>query len=602
MNKREKIFKDTWKTRGKIRRGIAAMLIITMLPFSSFAPMGTAEVYAGSMTEKAAGSQAGGPEGKTTGDPTGCIAGEEAENLSGEVQVSANSSAGISMEEEASEDVKTHGGEEIDAFINAFIQGEMLYEKEDLTLGESYVLQEDMVVNNLILEGGKLDLKGHTLYVCGDFIQTGGTLEIGDGRVAVCKDYQISGEGTFTMTGENGYLLVMGNFSTESLIQTNRIYLGVMEVKGDFVQYAPESPQNFFTLGIGSDKDFTLYLTGNKGQRLFMEQSGFNNSSLIANLIIENESEEGVTLENNPCVWEQITTNGSAVAGNLGIGHKTVFTEDYFDGGIIVPSGMSVYIKAPLTVGKGLLVSQNSHLSLYDRLEVLGDAQIEGSVHVYENGLNVKGDVHIENEAGNLNCGLNMTKEEAYVLVEGDFYQKISMPYHLTGGILECQGNVTLDGPFGAEEKHKVVLSGAKEQRINLLNGASFQILELENHSSEGIVVDGRGAWNRLVSNGCKISVQEVVSETGYILEEDETISTDFVLNGGILDLNGHTLTVSGNFLHSGGRVVIGDGKLIVEGDYRFQSRSGEEIGGYHYGGSEGTLKMTEPLPRAICL
>ena len=64
------------------------------------------------------------------------------------------------MEAESSEEVKTHGGEEIDAFINAFLRGETHYEEEDLTLGEGWVLQEDMVVNNLVLEEGKLDLKG----------------------------------------------------------------------------------------------------------------------------------------------------------------------------------------------------------------------------------------------------------------------------------------------------------------------------------------------------------------------------------------------------------------------------------------------------------
>lgn len=568
MNKRKKIFKDAWKTKGKLRQGIAAALIITMLPFSSFASMGTAKVYAGSM------------------------AGEQTGNLSGEVQISANSPAGISMEAESSEEVKTHGGEEIDAFINAFLRGETHYEEEDLTLGEGWVLQEDMVVNNLVLEEGKLDLKGHTLYVYGDFIQTGGTLEIGEGRVVVCKDYRISGEGAFTMTGENGYLLVMGNFSTEALVQTNGIYLGIMELKGDFVQHAPESYRNFYTSGMGSDKGFTLYLTGNKGQRLFMEQSGFNNSSVIANLVIENESEEGVILENNPCVSGKITTNGNTVTGNLGIGYGTVFTEDYFDGGITVPSGMDVDIKTPLTIGDGLTVNEKGHLSLYDRLEVLGDAGIGGSVHVYGNGLNVKGDVSIENEEGNQSSGLDMAREEAYVLVEGGFYQKISSPYHLTDGILECQGNLSVDGSFGAKGKHRVILSGAGEQHLNLLNGASFQTLELKNHSSQGIVVDGSGAWNRLVLNGCKISVQEIVNETGLILEEDQNISTDFVLKGGVLDLNGHTLTVSGNFLHSGGTVVIGEGRLVVEGDYRFQSRSGEETNGYSYGGSEGKLEM----------
>lgn len=567
MNKK-RIFKDTRKTRGKLRQGIAAALIITMLPFSSFASIGTAEVYAGT------------------------VAGESTGNYLGEVQISANASAGVSMEAESFGEVKTHGGEEIDTFINGFLQGEMSYEGEDLTLGESYALQEDIVVNDMVLEGGKLELKGHTLYVCGDFIQTGGTLEIGDGRVVICKDYCISGEGAFTMTGENGYLLVVGDFSTEALVQTNGIYLGNMEVKGDFVQYAPESPRNFYTSGFGGEKGFTLYLTGDGEQRLFMEQSGFSNSSVIANLVIENESEEGVILENNPCVSGKVTTNGNTVTGNLGIGYGTIFTEDYFDGGITVPSNMGVDIKTPLTIGEGLTVNENGHLSLYDRLEILGDAGIGGSVHVYGNGLSVKGNISVESKEINRNCGLDMTTEEAYVLVEGDFYQKISMPYHLTDGILECGGNVTIDGPFGAEGKHKVILSGNGEQRVNLLNGAAFQILELENHSAQGVVVDGSGAWKRLVSNGCTISVQEVVSEAGYILEEDETISTDFVLKGGILDLNGHTLRVSGDFLHSGGIVAVGEGRMIVEGDYRFQSRSGEKETGYSYGGSEGKLEM----------
>ncbi len=597
MYRREKIFENTWRIKGKLRQIIAAALVVTMLPFSSFTAIGTTEAYAKGLTKNAAGNteenRAG---GEIAEKQTGGMAGET-EVLSDEGQVSANASGGVSMEAEASGWIRTHGGEETDAFVNGVLNGDIPCPDEDLTITENYVLQEDIVVNDLVLEGGKLDLKGHTLYIYGDMAQTGGVLEIGNGKVVICKDYDISGEGTFTMTGENGYLLVMGNFCMESLNEANGIYLGVMEVKGDFVQSAPGSPRNFYTNGMGSDKGFTLFLTGSVAQRLFMEKSGWDPEcgymSGIANLVIENESEEGVTLENAPWVLGKVTTNGNAVTGNLGIGNGTVFTEEYFDGGITILSNTGVEIRTPLAVGEGLTVKEKSHLSLYDRLEAAGDAEIKGSVHVYGNGLHVKGDISIENEGADISCGLDMTKDEAFVLAEGDFYQKISMPYHMTGGIIECQGNVTIDGPFGAEGKQRVVLSGTGEQRINLLNGASFQILELENRSSSGIVVDGSGAWKRLVSNGCKISVQEVVSETGYILEEDETVSADFVLKGGILDLNGHTLTVAGDFLHSGGTVTVGEGKLVIEGDYRFQSRSGEKTGGYSYGGSEGKLEMS---------
>lgn len=597
MYRREKIFENTWRIKGKLRQIIAVALVVTMLPFSSFTAIGTTEAYAQGLTKNAAGNTEENRAGREIAEKqTGGMAGET-EVLSDEGQVSANASGGASMEAEASGWIRTHGGEETDAFVNGVLNGDIPCPDEDLTITENYVLQEDIVVNDLVLEGGKLDLKGHTLYIYGDMAQTGGVLEIGNGKVVICKDYDISGEGTFTMTGENGYLLVMGNFCTESLNEANGIYLGVMEVKGDFVQSAPGSPRNFYTNGMGSDKGFTLFLTGSGAQRLFMEKSGWapecGYMSGIANLVIENESEEGVTLENAPWVLGKVTTNGNAVTGNLGIGNGTIFTEEYFDGGITVLSNTGVEIKTPLAVGEGLTVKEKSHLSLYDRLEAAGDAEIKGSVHVYGNGLHVKGDISIENEGADISCGLDMTKDEAFVLAEGDFYQKISMPYHMTGGIIECQGNVTIDGPFGAEGKQRVVLSGTGEQRINLLNGASFQILELENRSSSGIVVDGSGAWKRLVSNGCKISVQEVVSETGYILEEDETVSTDFVLKGGILDLNGHTLTVAGDFLHSGGTVTVGEGKLVIEGDYRFQSRNGEKTGGYSYGGSEGKLEMS---------
>lgn len=309
------------KIKRKFKQGLACLLIVTMLPFAGFAAAGVTKVYAkGAATKNQA-------EGFL-------------ENAQ-ETPVSVNSGADVKKGSygTGAGEVKTYGGEDIDAFLNSFLNGEMqgAERAEDLMAGENYSLTEDLTVNSLTLEAGVMNLNGHTLYVLGDFIQTGGTLEIGDGRLVVCGNYHISGEGAFTMAQETAYLLVMGNFHTESIKESSRIYLGIMEVKGDFTQNTPETVRNFYTSGFG-DEGFTLYLTGSSGQKFFMENSSFNNSSIIANLVIDNQSEEGVVLENVPCVSGKVTTGKSVVAGELGIGCGTIFTEDYFDGGITVCS------------------------------------------------------------------------------------------------------------------------------------------------------------------------------------------------------------------------------------------------------------------------
>ena len=436
---------------------------------------------------------------------------------------------------------------------------------ESVTVKEDYVLTEDLRVNDLVVEEGTLNLNHHALYVEGNLIQRGGRLELGGGCLSVEGNCEISGTGILSMKDDADRFYVAGDFFMKAGVRNEEIYGGRMEILGDFVQSAGDEEGNFYT-----SNSFTLYLTGDEVQRLVMEEAGGNRGSRIANLVIENESEEGVILEGSPYVSGRVTSYGNRVTGYLGIGNGTEFTEDYFDGGIEVLSGTG--LNSPLRIGESLLMEkEGGNFNIYSNLEIAGDVTVSGN-----------------------NCGFGIYSDKGYVLVQGNYYQRNGGSQVLAAGVLECRKDVTIEGESGARGNHKVILSGDEEQRVSLFNGASFHILELNNHSREGVVFKTAGAWHSLITNGCKLSVGEIIAEESHVLSEDEAIPGDFVMTGGSWDLNGHTLTVSGNFIHSEGMLSVNGGSLIVQGDYRKQERTICEDGSYLYGGTKSVLNMSE--------
>lgn len=436
---------------------------------------------------------------------------------------------------------------------------------ESVTVREDYVLTEDLRVHDLVLEEGTLNLNRHTLCVEGNLVQRGGRLEIGGGCLSVEGNCEISGTGILAMGDDGDRLLVGGSFFMESNVPNDEIYCGRMEVSGDFIQGAGDEVGDFCT-----GNSFTLYLTGDKVQRLVKGKAGDNGGLKIANLVIENGSKEGVILEGSPYVSGRVTSYGNRVSGYLGIGNGTEFTEDYFDGGLEVLSGTG--LNSPLRIGENLLMEkEGGSFNIYSELEVMGDVTVSGN-----------------------NCGFGMYSDKGRILVQGNYYQNNGGTQVLTEGILECRKDVTIVGESGAKGNHRVILSGDEEQGISLFNGASFHILELNNHSGEGVVFHTAGAWHSLITNGCKLSVGEIIAGESHVLSGDEEIPGDFVMTGGSWDLNGHTLTVSGNFIHSGGLLSINGGSLIVKGDYRKQERTVSEEGGYLYGGTKSVLSMSE--------
>ena len=570
-----------WSKR--IRRMTAMILLITMLPFSGFTGIGIREV-------------------------SGATANEGNEALLSANQVNGMDALSATVEQEA-----------------------MPQSTEDVIILQDRTLTEDMVVRTLTIESGRLDLNGYTLYVCENLYQSGGELLINGGDAVINGDYRIqkaaekaeskssdeaeeegtqeeaelkeiqsgkegytSSAGSLHMTGAEDYLLVVGNFYMDSSVNHKDFLTnGRMEVRGNFCQYASQATANFY-----STEQFTLVLAGEERQYLYMENSGYMGQSALANLVIDNQSEAGAAFYNSPYVSGTVTSNESRLDGLLAAGNGTTMTEPYFDGGLDVIGAM--YIDNSLCIGKDLYVRpQNAYLSVKADLEVKGNAVLGSVVSVKAANLIIDGNVQISTQAASLTgesvdcyCGFDMTGENSRVLVKGSYYQKAAKVPAMTKGVLELKGNVTVIGKLGSEENHRVVLSGEKEQHISLQEGASFSILELQNTSEEGVIVDAAAAWDTLIRNGCKLSFGENGGYQGYTLTGDESVSGEFVLLGGTLDLNGHTMTISGNLIQSGGKIILNGGSLIVEGDYRRQTREKNEDGSFRYGGTDSSLVM----------
>ena len=179
---------------------------------------------------------------------------------------------------------------------------------ESVTVKEDYVLTEDLRVNDLVVEEGTLNLNHHALYVEGNLIQRGGRLELGGGCLSVEGNCEISGTGILSMKDDADRFYVAGDFFMKAGVRNEEIYGGRMEILGDFVQSAGDEEGNFYT-----SNSFTLYLTGDEVQRLVMEEAGGSRGSRIANLVIENKSQEGVILEGSPYVSGRVTSYGNRV-------------------------------------------------------------------------------------------------------------------------------------------------------------------------------------------------------------------------------------------------------------------------------------------------
>lgn len=119
---------------------------------------------------------------------------------------------------------------------------------------DSRLFQDTVVLGNLVLADGTLDLDGNKLEITGDLIQLGGKIILNGGQLHVGKDYTIGSEDKnanayLCMTNKNDYVKVNGSFATYSnCSHFGYLTAGTLEVKGDFLQKEGDK-SNFIAMG-----------------------------------------------------------------------------------------------------------------------------------------------------------------------------------------------------------------------------------------------------------------------------------------------------------------------------------------------------------------
>ncbi len=435
--------------------------------------------------------------------------------------------------------------------------GNWLY---DLSVGDNWVLQQNLVIEgnlhcngsldlnsrSLTVEGdiiqyGQLNLNGGSLLVKGNLIHTGGVLYVNGGNLIVKGDYRIQtpdsnsesgysySYGLLNMTNTADRILVEGNFVTESAVNHyDSLTAGLLEVRGNFTQLLAyygysNNPYNFHASGT-----HRVLLSGT-GQQVVSFYSSYQEYSRFNKLEITNSSASGVDFASDVFVVSELVATASKVTNSNRL--------QLYDKAII-SGGSWLY---DLTVGywtlqqnqlvKGNLYLNNSILDLNGKTLTIEGNLIHtgGDLHVNGGNLIVKGDYRIQTPDSNSESGytyssgfLLMTNAADRILVEGSFVTD-SIYDHLdclTAGLLEVRGNFTQlyscngcngCGNFRASGTHRVLLSGAGQQVVSFASPGSSYFNELRITNPQGAVFE----TNAVIYASCPDKI--ITSYTDYL-------------------------------------------------------------------------------------
>ncbi len=158
---------------------------------------------------------------------------------------------------------------------------------------------DGMYVSSYTLSEGTLDLDGQTMYVGGDFLHTGGTLNLGSGKLVIFGDYYITNEdktgwsdGELRMTDANGHLLVYGDFvmDSEESNSYNILSNGTLEIKGDFTQRSNRSDvsNSSPSFNFSAYSNHKVILSGSGEQIVSFENPSYSHFNILINKNPEN--------------------------------------------------------------------------------------------------------------------------------------------------------------------------------------------------------------------------------------------------------------------------------------------------------------------------
>ncbi len=343
--------------------------------------------------------------------------------------------------------------------------------------GKSFAVKGDMV------QFGNISTNGGTFNVKGDYLHSGNTLNVQDGDVLIDGDYRIqikNSDGTYsyanaalTMTGENGRMVVGGDFVTQSswTDSSNVLTDGTLELKGNFTQLQGNTTTNNFK----ATDIHKVKFTGNGTQIVSFENpesSGFN-------ILTETDSDN-----------VQVTAGSfAAVEGNNRIGSFTQYQDlDLTNGKLYVKNDMIQW--GNITTGGSELNVQGNYL------------QSGGTLYVKNGHVRIDGDYRIQKKNSDgtysyTNAALNMNDPKGFLFVNGQFITQSAWSsssnvlkqgtFELRGNFTQKTGNTTTSN-FVASNEFTTVLTGDNMQKIKFYNFKKSKFGKLLINKSKSLV------------------------------------------------------------------------------------------------------------------
>lgn len=391
-------------------------------------------------------------------------------------------------------------------------------EADDLVISSPYVLEEDLVVRDLIVEGRSIDLNGHQLRVLGEIIQTSGQILFNRGELLCEGDYAFNG-GTIHMDNGNDYLKVGGKFLCQTYADNSIMSAGTIEITGDFVQKqavgSTVGRKNFICTGA-----HTVIFSGKKRQSIHFDSP----ASHFNHVILKNTSEEGVysdTLINSLSMERNSTQITTESLGEYGwtMQEDQVYDGDlYLLGDTLDLNGHSLHIKG----------------SLY---HMNGGIEINGGSLIVDGDFRLQQEMAKTAEIGAASSFLSMRNPDDRIQTGGDFITESTVDHstYLQQGVLEVKGDVEQKGDI---QKSNLVMSsdstlyltGTKQQRIFMESAGKVnsRLANLEVVNAQGIEL----ATDTYISGNVSDHGNPVSGK--YLVIQKETTFTDGSFTGNI--------------------------------------------------------------------
>ena len=471
-------------------------------------------------------------------------------------------------------------------------------EKKILTITSSGSLTQDEVCDGLIINSNvEYSLNGHSLTVNGDVYNSGtltvrsdgclnvtgnvtvqnglihpmgGTINI-DGDLRL-MNAQISEDGTVSYVGQNNWdyyygriimddaddhVNVGGTFAVCTGYEST-MTKGVLEIKGDLLQFSNFSTSCFYSSG-----EHKVILNGSKKQIVAMN----GNASTFGILELKNSSKDGIVFT-TPVNCSKLIKNDSVLT--LPEGQKIGWT---------VNEETEEY-NGDLTLVSGDLDLNGKELIVHGNL-----IQKSGTVYLNGGKLVVEGNYELSDRSQ-----LKMTNEKDVLTVKKDFTTSsiMSGADYLTNGTMYVGGNISqkngAKNSICAAGAHTLVLNGTEAQTVNFEGDQSyFASLKIENTSKDGVTFGSNfyingdlyetksktSGWVRLHSNAVFKDNSfngDIVVHTQRKLENDTTIGGNLWVESD-MDVNGKSLEVKGKMHLKSGTVKVGKGGILTTGD-----------------------------------